>query len=110
MNHPARFAAASRSPRPAATANSLEKRGTGRIPARSEIELRYGRKLGAIRRGELLNVGRAGFRARHGDARITAGRLVAFRHPFANGFARVMWSRSRGEAFESGFKIVEPAR
>jgi hypothetical protein len=108
MDHPARMPTASRSPGAARSGSRLEKRGYGRIPARSHVELRYGRKLGAIRQAELLNVGRAGFRARHADARLIAGKLVAFRHQFGDGFARVRWTNSNGGGFESGFEIVEP--
>ena len=108
MRHPTKLSSAALASRSEASGAKLEKRGTGRIPARSRIELRYGRKLGAKRRGELLNVGRAGFRARHGDARIGAGKLVAFRHRFGDGIARVMWTKPQGESFESGFEIVEP--
>ena len=88
----------------------MEKRGSGRLPARSPVELSYGRKLGARRMGELLNVGRGGFRVRHRDARIHTGKLVAFRHQFAEGFARVMWTKPRGDSFESGLENIEPAR
>ena len=86
---------------------TVEKRGSGRLPARSPVELSYGRKLGARRIGELLNVGRGGFRVRHHDARIHAGKLVAFRHQFAEGFARVTWTKLRGDSFESGFENID---
>jgi hypothetical protein len=107
MNDSAQLAFASLPPGSTSSSTRLEKRGAGRIPARSQIELRYGRKLGARRRAELLNVGRGGFRARHCDARIHADKLVAFRHQFADGFARVTWTKPDGEWFESGFEIVQ---
>lgn len=109
MNHSVPPGPVPRTPRPAAARSALEKRRSGRIPARSRVELRFGRRLAVTRHGELLNLGRSGFRARHGDARIKAGALVAFRHRFAEGVARVKWTKPRGEAFESGFEIVEPA-
>ena len=92
--------------RPQTSRSHLEKRGTGRLPARSAVELRYGRNLGAKRIGNLLDVGRTKFRAGHRDRRIVVGKLVAFRHQFADGYARVKWTRRIGAAFESGFEVV----
>lgn len=109
MKHPLPHGPGPRTPQPATASSALEKRGFGRIPARSRVELRFGRKLGVTRQGQLLNLGRAGFRARHADGRIKADTLVAFRHQFAEGMARVKWTKPCGRSFESGFEIVEPA-
>lgn len=109
MKHSVQHGPGSRTYSPVTAGSALEKRQCGRIPARSRIELRFGRKPGVTRHGQLLNLGRAGFRARHGDARIKAGTLVAFRHEFAEGVARAMWTKTSGEMFESGFEIVEAA-
>lgn len=55
---------------------------------------------------ELVDVSASGFRCRHRCGELRTGQAVRFRHPAAEGEARVMWTRIAASGIESGFLLL----
>jgi hypothetical protein len=56
--------------------------------------------------GKLVDLSPSGFRMAHSFVALTAGQVVDFSHPEAEGQARVMWNRVLEEKVETGFLVV----
>jgi hypothetical protein len=56
--------------------------------------------------GSLVDISLSGFRCRHHCAHLSSGMEVEFRHKKAKGLARVVWNRSVGGAWETGFFVL----
>lgn len=56
--------------------------------------------------GQLLDYSTSGFRAEHPYRALHTGQEVEFRHPIAEGRARVMWNRIADDRVETGFLVI----
>jgi len=83
-----------------------ERRKEPRSPADGKVEFLLEDPLPRKFHGRLVDVSEGGFRASHEPTGLHAGVEVRFRHPAAEGRARVMWTRVLGERVESGFLIL----
>lgn len=83
-----------------------ERRSEPRLPASGIVTLNVADPLEMEVTGELLDISRNGFRARHACRSLHSGQTVTFRHSTAVGRARVVWNRIESEQVESGFFIV----
>ena len=57
--------------------------------------------------GQLLDVSKNGFRVAHNFESIPPGRECGFRHKFAQGVARVVWTLRIGGRIECGCEVVK---
>jgi len=71
------------------------------------VELRLAPPDAAVVQAQLVDISSTGFRARHKCPWLQSGGRVHFRHPFASGTALVVWNRTLGNRWESGFLILE---
>jgi hypothetical protein len=56
--------------------------------------------------GQLMDVSSGGFRMAHEFAALSAGQVVEFAHPEAEGRARVIWNRISNAHVETGFLVL----
>ncbi|MCP5113825.1 MAG: PilZ domain-containing protein [bacterium] len=87
-------------------ANHLDRRREPRIVAEGSVELIAEDPMSQSVTAELMDYSANGFRAQHGDAGLTAGTLVRFRHAAAQGEAKVVWVRIVKNQVESGFLVL----
>src|SRR5579885_3549357 len=83
-----------------------DRRSEPRLPASGEVTLNVDDPMEIQVTGELLDISKHGFRARHACQSLHSGQVVRFRHSRATGQARVVWNRIESEQVESGFFIV----
>jgi hypothetical protein len=57
--------------------------------------------------GVLIDVSEDGFRARHPYDGLHPNLIVSFIHRSREGIARVIWNRSTGPDFETGFECLD---
>ncbi len=99
---------ASKPRRPAerAAQQILERRQAERQPAEGEVVLLIEGPEALEIRGRLMDISAHGFRAVHHEPKLQAGQRVVFRHPYAQGAARVVWNRRFGGCIESGLLVL----
>lgn len=83
-----------------------ERRRQRRDPAYGSVTLAFEDPLPRELSAELIDVSRNGFRCRHDCRSLETGQAVRFRHPLAEGEARVVWNRVLGQGIESGFFVL----
>jgi hypothetical protein len=87
--------------------SAVERRTEPREPVSGEVHLRESQSHGAPFAGELLDIAKTGFRARHTCLALASGELVEFRFACRCGIARTMWTRIIDDHAETGFRICE---
>jgi PilZ domain-containing protein len=86
--------------------NGAERRNEPRHQASGRIEFAVQVSSRVVFQGELLDLSRSGFRARHERTSLSTGEEVRYSYPGGSGSAKVMWSRILGGKVESGFLVV----
>jgi hypothetical protein len=86
--------------------NRIERRREVRRPANGGIHLVFEDPVPTNVSGRLMDISESGFRAHHTFGAFRLGQLVSFRHPSAEGHARVMWNRVLEDHVETGFLVV----
>ena len=87
----------------------MVRRTEERRPAQGEVALFWNERPGSEQRGRLIDVSEHGFRVAHDYAAVSVGQAVGFRHSFAAGTARVVWSRILDGIVHSGFQVLDRA-
>ncbi len=77
-----------------------------RRPLAGRVTLAFEDPLPRRLEAELVDVSASGFRCRHRCGDLRTGQAVRFRHPAAEGEARVMWTRIVASGIESGFLLL----
>ncbi|MEZ5402064.1 MAG: PilZ domain-containing protein [Bryobacteraceae bacterium] len=86
-----------------------ERRAEQRHHVEGEVILAPAGKRPVLIHARLVDISPSGFRASHAAAGLETGLIVQFRHAWANGEAKVVWNRTAGGAWESGFLILRRA-
>ncbi len=86
--------------------NRTERRHESRQQASGRIEFTVQAATQVVFQGELLDMSRSGFRARHERTSLSTGEKVRYAHHGGSGAAKVMWSRIFRGKVESGFLVV----
>jgi len=95
------------SPEASAIAQAIEeRRRESRRPAQGEVQLLIEDPLPLRIDGALVDVSESGFRAAHRAANLHSGQIVRFRHPWAQGVARIVWTRVIEDQAETGFHVI----
>jgi hypothetical protein len=88
-------------------ATLAERRREARVKAAGAVELLVCDPAPQVITALLVDVSKSGFRALHQNSSLESGAEVRFRHEFAKGKARVIWSRVLPGVIESGFRILK---
>jgi len=83
-----------------------DRRSEPRFPVNGRVVLHVTDPLETEINGQLLDVSRNGFRARHSCRDLHSGQTVGFRHDGKSGRARVVWNRIDSDQVESGFFVL----
>jgi len=82
-----------------------DRRQHGRRPADGDLSIVFRDPVFALVKAHVQDWSLAGFRARHDEPRLISGLAVRFCTKDSAGEAVVVWTRSCGDHFESGFSI-----
>ncbi len=82
-----------------------DKRREPRRPANGVVRLELEDPMRVEIEGRLIDVSASGFRARVATP-LSNGQVVAFRHDYGCGRARVVWNRISVDRIESGFLVL----
>ena len=83
-----------------------DRRREVRVPAEGEVILAPETPRPMMITARLLDLSPNGFRAAHASPTLETGSVLHFRHGADSGRAKVVWNRSSGGNWESGFLIV----
>jgi hypothetical protein len=85
--------------------SAAERRTDPRYAAAGEVRLRQSYTPGLPFVGQLMDIAKTGFRARHNRFALGSGELVDFEFDGHRGLARTMWTRIVDDHVETGFRI-----
>ena len=91
---------------PIESSSASDRRAEQRHTAYGPVWLRVQSSARVPALGQLLDITKSGFRARHRLRRLRPGQEVEFEVAGFPGLARVVWTRILGGQAESGFQIV----
>ena len=83
-----------------------DRRAEPRPRADGRIDLRPEGFTPSLISGQMLDISRTGFRARHTFRGLTSGQMVRYAFGRVEGRARVVWTRIMADHVESGFLIL----
>jgi len=89
------------------TKTGTNRRKEVRSPASGLVRIIIQNDFESSLEGELLDISKGGFRMAHTQPGLERGAEVQFRHPLAEGRARVLWNRLFAGKSETGFLILE---
>jgi hypothetical protein len=91
------------------SASTIDRRAEDREPASGEVIMALVAPGAPLLRARLVDISAQGFRAAYDSASLPSGSIVRFRHARTVGTAKVVWNRTVGDKWESGFLILEIA-